>query len=281
MVEMKDILIKILKGSLIGSGFIVPGVSGGALAMVFGVYERMIRFLGNIRVNFKENVRYFFPIAIGGILGVTVFARLVSFVMDKIGLIINWFFVGAIVGTLPSLWKEAGKKGRDRKHYILVVITFILSLILLNYGSVIFDGQVDPSFAAWFVCGILIALGVLIPGLSSSNFIVYMGLYKDMSDGFASLNMSVIIPIGLGGLLTVVLLIQVINKIYERYYSEFFHFIIGVVLASTVMIIPIKYPDYGLKTILMSLVLLALGIGLSAWMTRLEDSAGGDHVQSL
>lgn len=273
---MKNFLVKMVKGALIGSGFIVPGISGGALAMVFGVYERLIRFLGNPKENFKENIRYFIPLALGGILGLVFFAGIVSYILTSLGDIVKWFFVGAIAGTLPSLWKEAGKKGRGRTDYILLALGLVLGLIILGQGAGVVQGGFQPSFLTWFICGVLIALGILIPGLSSSNFIVYMGLYKQMSDGFAAFDLGVIIPIGLGGLTAVVLLVKLINKIYENYYSLFFHLIIGIVLASTLMIVQLETLTAGLNTVLVSLALFLLGLGLSQWMVRLEDSQGGE-----
>lgn len=263
-----DIFVKLIKGALIGSGFIVPGVSGGTLAMVFGVYERLISFLGDIRKNLKENLRYFVPIGLGAVLGVVLFSRLVSYMFRQVGPIISWFFVGAIVATLPSIWTKAGKKGRSKIDYSVLIISFLISLVLLRYGSSFFSEDFSPSFLTWVLCGVLIALGVLVPGLSSSNFIVYMGLYETMSSGFASLNLSIILPIALGGLLTVVLLIKFINWIYRTRYSKFFHFILGVVLSSTLMIIP----DMG-RTIekpFVSLILFVLGLGLSGLMIGLE-----------
>lgn len=277
---MKSFLIRILKGALIGSGFIVPGVSGGTLSVVFGVYERLISFLANIKENFKENIKYFIPIALGGLIGVVIFSRAVSFLLGEYYDIILWFFVGCIVGTLPSLWKESGKKGRDKKHIIILVLSLAFGLILLNYGSSLIGDKVDPSFPAWIICGMLIALGTLIPGLSPSNFIVYMGLYKDMADGFKSLDFSVIIPIALGGLLTLVLFIKIIENVYNKHYTSFFHFILGVVIASTIVIVPKDYSAFTGKDYGFSALLFLLGIALSMWMARLEDGEKNE-VQGL
>src|SRR5699024_4068310 len=204
-------LLRFVKGMFVGSGFIVPGVSGGALAAIFGIYERIINFLANITKNFKENVRFFLPVGIGSLVGIA---------------ILSWFFIGAIVGTAPALWAEAGKEGRDRKDYIIMIIAFVFGIILLGFGNQLFNGAVQPSFIAWMVCGALIALGILIPGMSPSNFILYMGLYQAMADGFKTFDLLIIIPIGIGGLITILLLAKVIEKIFSTNYSEFFHFIV-------------------------------------------------------
>ena len=74
-----DWMILLAKGAMVGIGAIVPGFSGGVLAVVFGIYEPMIRFLGNLRVKFWENVRYFLPVGIGGIIGVVAFSAVVDY----------------------------------------------------------------------------------------------------------------------------------------------------------------------------------------------------------
>lgn len=105
-----DWFLRFIKGMFIGSGFILPGVSGGALAAVFGIYERIISFLAHITKNFKENVLFFIPVGLGGLAGVFVLSFAVSFLLGEFETIMLWFFVGCIIGTVPALWKEAGKK---------------------------------------------------------------------------------------------------------------------------------------------------------------------------
>jgi len=97
----------------IGSGFILPGVSGGALAAIFGLYERMIAFLANVTKDFKKNVLFFLPVGIGALAGIVVLSFGVSYLLGNFETIILWFFIGCIVGTIPALWKEAGKEEKE------------------------------------------------------------------------------------------------------------------------------------------------------------------------
>lgn len=269
--ENRNWLFDVVKGIFIGSGFIVPGVSGGALAAIFGIYEPLINFLANITDNFWKNIKYFLPIGIGGIIGVILFSWIVSFALGNYETYVLWAFVGTIFGMMPALWKEAGEQGRDKVDMTIMVVSFILGFILLAFGNYFIDGQVAPSFIAWMVCGALISLGMLIPGLSPSNFIVYMGLYKDMSDAFARLDFSVIIPIAIGAVITIFALAKVIEKIFENYYSKFYHFIFGIVLASTVMIIPTDYSGFGFMDYVWCLIAFVLGAALGHWMSQLEE----------
>lgn len=100
-------IARIIKGMIIALGFILPGVSGGVLAAILGIYERMIGFLAHIRKDFVENVLFFIPIGIGGILGIALFSFPVEYLLQHYQVIVLWGFAGAIIGTIPSLLKES------------------------------------------------------------------------------------------------------------------------------------------------------------------------------
>lgn len=263
-------IFRFVKGMFIGSGFIIPGVSGGALAAIFGIYERLIKFIANITKNFKKNMKFFLPVGLGAFFGIFLLSFVVSFALENYATISIWFFVGAILGMIPSLWKEAGYKGRKKTDWWFLILSFTFGILLLGFGSQLFDGQVPPSFWAFILCGIFIALGALIPGLSPSNFIVYMGLYGAMAEGFKTFDLSILVPLGIGIVITMFSLAKVIEKIFSRYYSQFYHFIFGIVLASTVMIIPTDYSGFGFIEYVWCIVMLVLGTVIGAWMARLE-----------
>ncbi len=84
-----------------------------------------------------------------------------------------------------------------------MVVTFVVAYLFLLYGAQLFDGQVEQNTVTWIIAGGLIGLGMIVPGLSPSNFLVYMGLYKAMADGFKEMRLDVILPIALGGMLCV------------------------------------------------------------------------------
>lgn len=265
-----DWILRFVKGMFIGSGFILPGVSGGALAAIFGIYERIITFLAHITKNFKENVLYFIPVGLGGITGVFLLSFAVSFLLGTYETIILWFFVGCIIGTVPALWKEAGKKGRSNRELVILVVSFLAGFLFLWKGAGLFS-EVPQNLWTWMIAGGLIGLGMIVPGLSPSNFLVYMGMYKAMSDGIKTLDLSVIIPIAIGGIVTVLGLSKVMDYIFSKAYAQLFHFIMGIVLASTIMIIPTNYVGFTVGNYLACVALCIAGIALGAWMSRLEE----------
>lgn len=268
---MIDFILRFVKGLFIGSGFILPGVSGGALAAVFGIYERIISFLAHITKDFKKNVIFFIPIGLGGLVGIFLLSFVVSFFLGTYEVQILWFFVGCIIGTVPALWKQAGKHGRKNKHINIMVISFFLSLAFLLFGEqMLSGGQVPQNTFTWTIAGTLIGLGAIVPGLSPSNFLVYMGMYKDMTDGVKNLDLGIIIPIGIGALACVLILSKLMDYVFKKAYAGLFHGILGIVFASTIIIIPRNFNYLSLGVIVCILMCIA-GAALGYWMSALED----------
>ena len=230
-------LIRVIKGALIGIGAILPGLSGGVLMVVFGIYDHVINFLGNFPKNFKKYFFFFLPVGIGGILGIFLFAGLVSAAFGKYAPQFVSLFIGFVAGTVPSIWKTAGLKGRGKKGYIALVLSAILIFIMMLYGENQLT-SIEPNFIIWIGGGILVGLGFIVPGLSPSNFLIYFGMYKKMSDGISNLDFSVIIPLMLGVAIAILAFAKIVSILFERKYEIMYHIILGTVLGSSLAIFP-------------------------------------------
>ena len=273
-------IARMLKGMIIALGFILPGVSGGVLAAILGIYERMIRFLAHIKENFVENVLYFTPVAIGMVLGIAAFSYPVNLLLDNYKVIVLWGFAGAIIGTIPSLIKESVKESdRDRADTITFWLSFILSGVFL-YSLNGMVGTLPANFLSFVLAGALIALGILIPGLSPSNLLLILGLYSPMLTGFKRLDLfGTFLPIGIGGALALILFSKAMDYILKHYHSRVYHFIIGIVLSSTLLIVlpqsgnneSISYAGVSIFTLVLAAFFFGLGIWLGIWMSQLEE----------
>ena len=273
-------IARVLKGMIIALGFILPGVSGGVLAAILGIYERMIRFLAHIKEHFVENVLYFTPVAIGMVLGIAAFSYPVNLLLDNYKVIVLWGFAGAIIGTIPSLIKESVKESdRDRADTVTFWLSFILSGIFL-YSLNGMVGTLPANFLSFVLAGALIALGILIPGLSPSNLLLILGLYSPMLTGFKRLDLfGTFLPIGIGGALALILFSKAMDYILKHYHSRVYHFIIGIVLSSTLLIVlpqsgnseSISYAGVSIFTLVLAAFFFGLGIWLGIWMSQLEE----------
>jgi putative membrane protein len=272
-----DWIVRLLKGILVGVGFITPGLSGGVLAVVFGIYERLMLFLGNIFRNFIENVLFFLPVGIGGAIGVVAFSAVVDFAFTNYAAQFTWLFIGFITGTLPSLFKTSGKQGRKPIHWLLLVITAAGTIFFMRWMESIRSVQLVPSFGNWVLSGILIGLGVVVPGMSPSNFLIYLGLYQPMASGIRHLDLGVIIPLLLGVIVIVLLLARLISWLFKKFYAFMYHFILGIVVGSTIVIIPEGVRGW---TIAVSAALFVIGALVSYFLAKLDEKYSREELFS-
>jgi len=263
-----DWILRLLKGVLVGIGFITPGLSGGVLAVVFGIYEPLMRFLGDLREKFIKNVLFFIPVGIGGIIGVVAFSAVVDFAFQNYAAQFTWLFIGFIAGTFPSLFKTAGKKGREGWHWVVLGLSAVGSVFLMRWLENMTNVQLTPSFSNWLLSGAMIGLGVVVPGMSPSNFLIYLGLYQPMASGIRNLDLGVIVPLALGLILCVLLLARIISWLFKKFYTVMYHLILGIVVGSTIVIIPEGVRGW---TIAVCAVLFIVGALVSYGLAKLDE----------
>ena len=103
-------------------GAITPGLSGGVMMVVFGIYEPLLKWLADIRKNFFRNLLYFIPVGIGGVVGVIAFSAAIDKAYELNAVMFTWLIIGFIVGTYPSILRTAGKEGRKAWHIIMMLV---------------------------------------------------------------------------------------------------------------------------------------------------------------
>lgn len=253
------LILQIFQGALIGLGAVLPGISGGVLCVVFGIYKPIMELLSNPFKNFKTHVPRLIPVIIGAAIGFLGIANLLAFFLEKYPDTSVCLFVGLIVGMLPSLFREAGEKGRSTGSFVSMIIAMAVIFLLLgglNAASVV----ITPNFAWYLFCGFCLALSVIAPGMSFSTLLMPLGLYTPFVDGIGHLDFGVLIPGGIGALITVICLAKAVNALFDHYYSIAFHAIIGIVIAATVMIIPFDSFTVSVGQCATNLVFIVIGI---------------------
>lgn len=260
-------LFQILQGTLVGLGAVLPGISGGVLCVVFGIYKTIMELLAAPFKNFKTHVPKLLPFVLGGAIGFLGIANILSFLLDKYPAPSVCLFIGLIGGMLPSLFREAGEQGRSKASFVSMGIAMVLVTALL-LSLKLFSVEIAPNFL-WFVfCGCCLALSVIAPGMSFSTLLMPLGLYEPFVAGIGHLDFSVLIPGGIGGLATVILFSKAVNYLFDKHYSVAFHAIIGIVIAATVMIIPVASFTISAGSCLVNIVCIAVGIVASLLLDR-------------
>lgn len=257
-----------LQGALIGGGAILPGISGGVLCVVFGLYRPMMALLADPIRCFGQYWRMFLPVGIGWIAGFFGFARLVEMAFALSANAAVCLFIGLIAGTFPSLWREAGKEGRSRSGAAAAVLSFAALLgALLFFGSAGEELSLTPNVGWFFFCGILWGLSLIIPGMTSSSVLIFLGLFQPMNSGIASFDMSVVVPMALGVAATVLVLARAVDRLFRERYTVAFHIVLGVTAASTAVIIPTSFAGAG-EALTCALLFIA-GCFAAGWIEKL------------
>ncbi len=263
-----DWFIRLVKGIMVGIGFITPGLSGGVLAVVFGLYEPLMRFLGNLREKFLKNLTFFLPVGIGGVLGILAFSAVIDFAFSNYAAQFTWLFIGFISGTFPSLLKTSGKQGRKSYHWMILVLVTALTYFFMRWMETINNVALAPSFINWLMSGALIGLGVVVPGMSPSNFLIYLGLYQPMASGIRQLDFGVIIPLVLGVVICVFTFARFVSWLFKKSFTFMYHFILGIVVGSTLAIIPSNVRGW---TILVCALMFLFGAAGSYGLSKLDE----------
>ena len=256
-------MILAIQGAIVGTGAILPGVSGGVLLVAFGIYEPMMALLSHPRKFFEKYYKMFIPFLIGWLLGFTLLARAVEAMFNASAPVALMLFFGLICGTLPQLIKDSEKSDASRSW-----TPFVLTLALAYFAFCLLEqrrpAQVQTNAMSFVICGLVWGLSLVIPGLSSSSVLLYMGLYEPMTAGIAALDFSVILPLLLGLLITVLSLARFVNALYEKHYAVVSRFILGFVVASSLKIVPASFESAG--ALVLSLACFGIGFAVARGM---------------
>ncbi|MBR4040199.1 MAG: DUF368 domain-containing protein [Clostridia bacterium] len=256
-------LILAVQGAIVGTGAILPGVSGGVLLVAFGIYEPMMAMISHPGKTVKIYYKMFIPFVIGWLLGFTLLANAVEVMFQACAPVALMLFFGLICGTLPELIKNS-ERSDAKMSWTPFVVTLSLAYFLfclLERGR---TAEVHTNMMSFVLCGLIWGLSLLIPGLSSSSVLLYMGLYEPMTAGIASLDFSVIVPLLLGLGISVAALARMINSLYEKHYAVVSRLILGFVIASSLKIVPVEFDSA--KTLVLALVCFAAGFVLARYM---------------
>ena len=259
----KQSLIRFLQGILVGTGAILPGISGGVLCVAFGIYEPMMAFLSHPFRTFRKNFVILLPVLLGGGVGFVLLAKLVEGLLEAAAVEAMMLFCGLICGTVPDLLKKSAAAGSERgwSGFILTLIAAFIFFHLLGSGM---EGHIEPNFGWYLFCGFIWGLSMVVPGLSSSSLLLFIGLYQPMAEGIGNLDMAVLIPLILGFGVTVLLTAKLMNWLIEEHYGLLSKVILGFVVASVLMITPTEFD--GIPQGAVGLLCFAAGFAVARWM---------------
>lgn len=264
------LVLRVLQGVLIGVGAVLPGISGGVLCVVFGIYKPVMELLGDPIRKFRTHVPKLLPVIVGGAVGFLGVAKILAFFLEAYPAPSVCLFIGLITGMLPSLFREANEKGRVKNAWVPLAVAFVVILALLISLN-LFSITITPNFGWYVFCGFCLALSVIAPGMSFSTLLMPLGLYTPFVDGLGSLDFSILVPAGIGAVVTVICLARAVDALFDHFYAYAFHAIIGIVIAATIMIVPVdSFTSLGSAAV--NVVCLAVGVAAALALDRFNSS---------
>lgn len=246
---MKNSLILILKGYVMGTANLIPGVSGGTLAITLGIYEKFIDALSHLFKKFKENVKFLIPVLIGIILALFTLSKAMVFCLNNYLFITIMFFIGAILGGLPMLTKKVKGKRIGIIEILVFAAAFVVVLVpaFLSGEKVISFEQLKAlDYILLFFVGMLASITMVVPGVSGSAVLMTIGYYKpivntikNLTNSSNDLGRSIIILLifGVGVIVGMLFIAKIIEYFLKHFEVKTYYGIIGFVIASVVAII--------------------------------------------
>jgi len=278
------IVIKnIISGALIGIANIIPGVSGGTVALLLGVYEKLTKSIGDFITSSKEKkikiFKFLFQIFVGVIIGILAFAKIIDLLYKNYKEGTSFFFLGLIIGSLPLVltYRDNEKINKYGKLWFLFGLLLMISFIFLQsfYSNEKTSNDLYQLTVGYIIklilSGALAGGAMIIPGISGSLLLVMLGEYYNIL-GF--INNQMIIPIafvGIGALIGIVGFAKIINKLLKSHRDNTLYFIIGLIVASLVEI----WPGFTLTLSkgITNIIIFILGIYIVKLMKKLERNA--------
>lgn len=256
----------LLFGLIIGLGFIIPGVSGGVLATILGIYEPLIDKLINFTKDIKNNTLYILPLFIGILLSILIFSKLILYLLDNKLEFISYVFIGLIIGCIPYLNKEIKEKSNKSIAIIPFILSFLFGFLLFMIEKNSVDLGGTPSVFKMMLAGIIYSIGKIVPGISGAALLMLIGVYKFFLNIIANpfsltLNsMLLFIPFIISFLISAIIILKVINYLLHKHFRFTYSAIIGFVISSILFIIP---NSFNLTSIIITILSFLISYNLS------------------
>ncbi len=227
----------IFMGLIIGMASILPGLSGGVLAISLGIYEKALNTIVNLRKEFKKGVLFLGPLGVGAVVGIFLFGFIMSPLLEKFEITVTFLFIGFVFGSLPSFLKQSTQKGFKITYLIPLIITFIIGMLFSRSADNIAQNS-DVSALILLVSGGILSLGMLVPGISSSFFLMQMGLYDNIINAIISIDIFYIFFVGIGFVITSLLLVKLLQTAFKKF-AGYAHFAaLGFLISSVIGVFP-------------------------------------------
>ena len=245
----KNNLYRVLCGFLLGVSILAPGLSGSVVAILMGVYLQLIKIASNPLKDFKNNFFFLLPMAIGAVVSILLFVKILGFLFDDYEIQARMLFFGLVVGSLPDLWKQVQGVSLKGKNGVALGFAFALAAvfgIMTRVGTVSFAAE--PSIVYLCVVGFVAGVTAIIPGLSVSVILMMFGMYTYLMSAASSYTNDLsgavltLLPVGIFFIVGLILFSKVVKMLFQKYDSIAYTMVFGFMCGTLISVFPESAP---------------------------------------
>lgn len=269
----------VLKGLIVGGTMLVPGVSGGSMAMILGIYTKLVHAVSSFTKNIKENFLFLALFCMGGGLGILLFAKPILYLIETYQMPMIYFFLGAVAASIPLILKEAKIKAFSFKVIVYIAIGILVVMMFSMGTKETFQPNAAggvTSFLLLGVAGFIAAIALILPGISVSYILLIMGLYDTTIKAISEFYLPFLIPLGIGLILGIVLTTKLLEYVMTKFPEATYLIILGFILGSMAEVFPGVPKGF---TIVICIITFALGFGAIYLLSLKERNKSIDSVK--
>lgn len=283
---MMEFAVTILCGVVIGIAEIIPGVSGGTLAVLLNIYDKMIGAISRLTKNLKKNLLFLVPLVLGMGIGIFAFSFIISFLLKHFPMAVNFFFLGLVIGIIPMLLRKALEtpfKGVSLLGFVVMFGVMVLLAVVSSQSgeSAGVIEQIDfPLAVRLCLVGALAAVCMILPGISGSMIMVIFGTYETVVNAVKNLNILMLLPVGIGVLIGLLFGAKLVDYCLHRFPQFTYFAILGLVAGSTIPIFMKSGFTLSVAEGWVALLMLAVGVLVSLFFTseRMQSKGSKEEV---
>jgi putative membrane protein len=254
------------RGFFMGISDLIPGVSGGTIAFILGIYDDLLASIsGFFSRNWKKHIGFLVPLGIGIGATLLLFSRVIEYLLDNYHAPTQFFFMGLVIGVLPIITKSAGvKRNFNWKHYLLILLvgTALASLAFIKpQDTTVITTLTATNAIGLFFAGWAGSMAMLLPGISGSFILLVLGVYSTAIGALSNLNLPIIAVIGAGVIVGFIVSSKAISYLLKHFTYITFAVIIGLIVGSLFVIYP-GIPGSGTPFV-MSIISFFTGISVA------------------
>ncbi|KGK87710.1 DUF368 domain-containing protein [Clostridium sp. HMP27] len=230
-----------LKGIVIGIATLVPGVSGGTMAIILGIYDDLIHSIGHFFEDIKAHTMLLLEVGLGGLTALILFSKILESALASQPFVMRFLFIGVICGGIPVLYKKSTSGKKNKGDLLFLIIGFIIVLLMgadPAATTTLATSQGVLSIVFLLIAGVVVSIALILPGISASFMLLTLNLYDVTLNAVNNRNVPFLIPLGIGVVIGVLATTRGIENLLKRYPSKTYLLILGFVIGSIIPVFP-------------------------------------------